>query len=142
VRLAAAARVELRLLSHELDRRLYASEAFIEAVKQFVLAHPRARLRVIVNQPRVAVRNAARLLELATRASSRIELRELNPQHVEDLRGEWLIADRSLLMQRARPDSLTALLATAPAAVSLRAGHFDECWDAAMPSAELRSLAL
>ena len=79
--LVRGARGELLLLSDSLQRNLYGSEEFADAVKSFLLGSERARLCVFVNQPQEAVRNVPRLLELSRRVSSRFEFRERRAQH-------------------------------------------------------------
>jgi hypothetical protein len=134
---------ELLLLSDSLDRKLYGSAEFAEAVKNFVLSSERARLCVLVNQPALAVQNVPRILELQRRASSRIEFREPPEDRREDCRCEWLIADRRALLERRSPDALEAQLwGEAPQRGKLRGDAFDEIWNESEQAQELRSLGL
>lgn len=78
--LAAAERAsrEVLVLSFDFDRTCYGNEAFVEAIKRLALSSERARVRVLINQPRAAMQGAHRFVELGRRLPSRIEFRELN----------------------------------------------------------------
>jgi hypothetical protein len=141
VELAHAARSELLLLSASLDRSLYGSEEFADAVKRFLLDNDRARLQVLVSQP--TARNIPHLLELARRISSRIEFRQPDESQTEPNRSEWLIADRRVLLERREPEALEAQFwAQAPQRGKNRGEEFEQRWNEAEPAQELRSLGI
>jgi hypothetical protein len=143
VQLARTARHELLLRSDTLDRALYGSEEFYNAVKDFLLGSERARLCVLVRQPREAVQNAARLIDLGQRLSSRVEFREPTEEQGEIDPVEWLIADRRALLERRSPDSLEAQFwAEEPQRGKLHGEEFDGLWNEAQPAQELRSLGI
>ncbi|MDB5976469.1 MAG: hypothetical protein JWR07_3229 [Nevskia sp.] len=143
--LVRGARGELLLLSDSLERSLYGGEAFADAVKTFLLGSERARLRVFVNRPQEATQNVPYLLELSQRISSRFEFRE--PSEAQQAgggnRGEWLLADRRVLLERRDPESLEARYwAEEPQRGKLRAEAFEALWNEAQPAQELRSLGI
>ena len=126
VQLVRAARQELLLRSDALDRALYGGEDFYNAVKDFLLSSERARLCVLVRQPQQAVHNAARLIELGQRLSSRVEFREPTAEQGEIDPAEWLIADRRALLERRSPESLEAQFwAEEPQRGKLQGEEFD-----------------
>ena len=139
----AGAQAELLLHSDALDRFYYGGDDFAEAVKRFLLASPRAHLKVLVNQGQQARRSVPHLLELAHRISSRIEFREPPEQQREAFTGEWLIADRRTLLERATPEALDSKFwPQAPRRGKLHSEEFDGRWNEAEPSQELRSLGI
>lgn len=141
--LIAEARREIRLLSHELDVRLYGSEAVYEAVKGFLLSSERARLRVLINQPRLAAQRGHRLVELGRLLSSRVEFRGLSDERQQEHRAEWLIIDERSLLERREPEALVArLFQDQPLAARERGNDFETLWNEASPAQELRSLGL
>jgi hypothetical protein len=141
--LVRGAHLELLLLSDSLDRSLYGSEEFADAVKRFLLDHERARLLVLVGQPQPAARNIPHLLELARRISSRIEFREPELDQGEPNRSEWLIADRRVLLERRGPEALEVQFwAQAPQRGKNRGEEFEQLWNEAQPAQELRSLGI
>jgi len=140
---AEAAQRELLLLCFDFDRGLYGSEGFADAVKRLALSGERARIRVLINQPKAAMRGAHRLVELGRRLPSRIEFRELDEEQQIAQRGDWLIADQRRLVERSAPDALVArALDDAPLAAQARARAFGELWDRSPGCAEFRVLGL
>lgn len=141
--LAQSARRELLLLTYDFDARLYGSEVFVDTVKGFALADEHARLRVLINQPRLAMQGAHRLVELGRRIPSRIEFRELLDERVLEHRGELLIADQRGLLERREPDALYARHSPdSPLLARQRARDFQTLWDESPPAQELRVLGL
>lgn len=141
--MASDARHEILLLSVDLDRALYGSEAFVEAIKQLALSNPRARVRVLVKQPRAAMQAAHRLVELGRRLPSRIEFRELTEERRDGQHADWLIADQCRFIERDRPEALLARLHGDPTPLArLRAAAFHTLWDESPGCAEFRTLGL
>lgn len=136
------ARLQLSLLSFDLDARVYGDEAFVEVVRSFVISHERARLRVLVNDCGRTMRRAHRLVELGRLLSSRIEFREL----AEENRGiveEYLLADERALLHRERRDALDARLQPqAPLAARLKLREFDALWEQSAVAREFSVLGI
>jgi hypothetical protein len=143
VAVAAAARHELIIRSDCLERALYGGEEFYGAVKAFLLGSERARLLVLVRQPKEAALNGARLVELGRRLSSRVEFREPGPEQEEFEPMEWLFADRRTLLERRSPQDLNAQFwASEPRRGKTQAEDFDALWNEAQPAQEMRSLGI
>jgi hypothetical protein len=143
LKVAQSTRLELAVLSFALDPDLYGSEPFVDAVKTFLLGEDRARLRVLLNQPRVVAQSAHRLVELGRRLTSRVEFRELAQEQLNDMRGEWLIADRRRILERRNPETLTAhYWDSAPLLAREKLEKYDSLWNEAVPCGELQRLAL
>lgn len=139
--LVAGAQREVLLLSFDFDRALYGSEAFVEAVKRLALSSDRARIRVLINQPRTAMQGAHRAIELGRRLPSRIEFRELLDERRSTLRADWLIVDGRHLIERSTPDALFARQQVdAPREAQAKAKAFLELWDESPGCAEFRVL--
>jgi len=142
VRVAKAARMDLAIYSDTLDRRIYGDEAFVAAVRSFVLQHRRARLRVIVRQPVLAMRGAHRLVELGRMLSSRIEFRE-PPAERKLPQDEYLLADEKALLLRSAPEEIDAkYLPHAPLDARQQLRTFNALWEESVPAQELRSLGI
>lgn len=140
--LVAPARMEVVILSHGFDAALYGGETFVERIKDFCLAHERARVRVLVNQPALAMRGAHRFIELGRRLPSRIQFRQLD----EEDRGvveELVVADGRGLLHRETPDQLEArFIADAPLDARARLKTFDELWERGVPAREFSELKI
>ncbi|TXI83964.1 MAG: hypothetical protein E6Q40_10160 [Cupriavidus sp.] len=140
--IVASARLDITLFSQGLDRRIYSSEEFIAPLQSFLLSHQRARLRVLVHTPALAMRTGHRLIELGRRLSSRIEFRELLPER-KLMRKEFLIADETSLLIRESDDQLEArYYPHAPLLARDQRREFDTWWQESPPAAEFRDLKL
>ena len=139
----SGARMELALLSQELDRRIYGTEVFGEALRRFVLQHGRTKVRVLVNHTQAAVANSPRLVELGRGLSSFVEFRELLPMRQQTVRDEYLVADGRLLLYRETPNDLEAkYYGAAPHMGRMQLKHFDLLWNESQPAQELRKLGI
>jgi hypothetical protein len=143
VQMTGGAVKDLRLFSEALDGRLWGSSDLADALRAFLLRSDFARLRILVNEAQSAVRNSPRLIELGRRLSSRVELRQPPYERRQNYRGEYLVADRSVLLERREPGALTAKFwVQAPAVIQLQITSFDELWDQSEPPMETRSLGI
>jgi hypothetical protein len=143
VQMVGGARMELALLSQELDRRIYGGEAFGEALRRFVLQHPRTRVRALVSNTQAAVANSPRFVELGRQLSSFIEFRELQAERQQAVREEYLVADGRVLLYRETPQDLEArYYGRSPHIGRLQLKSFDLLWTESDPAQELRKLGI
>jgi hypothetical protein len=141
--MVSAAKMEVALLTQELDRRVYGSGIFTESLRRFVLQHSHTRVRVLVNSTQMAVANSPRLIEFGRSLTSFVEFRELLPNRQQVVREEVLIADGRLLLERESPSDLEAkFYGAAPGTARLKLKAFDLLWDESVPAQELRKLSL
>jgi hypothetical protein len=137
------ARLEILLLSYDLDRALYGSPEFVEAVQRFALSSERARLQVLLSQPHRTASSGHRLVELGRRLPSRIEFRELLPERVQTSQREVLIVDQRAVLVREAPDSLEARCwRAAPMEARRLREPLMRGWDESPPASELRVLGI
>lgn len=141
--LLADTRHELAILTHDLDPALLDVAPVLDAIRRIALSGRRARIRVLVREPRKAATDGHRLIALAQRLPSAIELRM--PQEDRDLdeSSACLLNDRHGYLYRplaARSEGTGSTCAPGPHRQLL--AHFDEVWERALPAAELRALAL
>lgn len=143
LQVAGAARTELALLTYAFDARVYGTEPFVDTVRRFALEHRRARLRVLINQPALAMRRAHRLVELGRLLASRIEFRELLDERKPGVFEELLIADERTLVHRPSAESLEAKhWPNAPLEARSRLRGFNALWEESVPARELANLRL
>jgi hypothetical protein len=105
--LARSARLQLNIISYVFEREIYGHPDFVQAVQGLATHHARARVRILIHSPEWASRSGHRLVELARRLSSFIELREMHEQD-KQLTSEVLIADEKSLLYRESPDVTSA----------------------------------
>ncbi len=138
----ATARHQLALMTVDLDQRLYGSEAFVQQLRGFILQHRRARLRVLVQEPLLAVRNSPRLVEFGRMLSTRIEFRQV-PAARRRLRQEVLIADERAVLYRGAPDQTEAKhYEQAPLVARSHLRAFETQWQEAVVAREFSALGM
>ena len=141
--LAAGARRSIDLLSFQLEQEAYGDPDFINPVKRLLLDSPTARLRVLINQPRLAIGRGHALIELGRHLTSQIEFRELLPERCHDCRGEILIVDQhALLIRREQGDLDSTLWAQAGGLGRQKSEYFETIWAESPPAGDLRSLSI
>jgi len=132
----------LCLYSDDLDPWLYHHSSVQQACARFLLASPRARLRILVRDSSRAVRDGHHLLSLSRRLSSNLHIRKLNPDYPSDELA-YLIADDCGLLLRPEPgQSAGYALYGDQARVRQRQSQFDQAWDTSITDPDLRSFLL
>ncbi|WP_421681521.1 histone acetyltransferase HPA2 [Stutzerimonas urumqiensis] len=142
VALITGTRRHLSLYSHDFDPWLYDTPPFEQACARFLIRHPRNRLHILLQDPSRAIREGHRLLRLARRLTSRIEIRVLRPDATRE-RDAFLIGDDRQLMVRpdaARPQGF--FLQASPARARAHLKRFSQDWEQGVHSQDLRSLSL
>lgn len=143
VEVARGARHGLMLASRELEFDLYDHEPFIDAVKAVALAGRSVCVRLLVDDIRVAVERDHRLIQLAQRLSSKIEVRRPNVEWSGSDRPALLLNDVGGWLKRNDPGRYDAegALADRPRARELQLA-FDRIWEHAEPETRLRLLKI
>jgi len=139
VTLAKLARHDLALMTPALGSGLYDGEAFYNAVSSLLRGNARSRMRLLLTS--TASLRAARLLSLAHRLPSHIEIRRA-PED-SDASTEMLIADeRSYLLRLHAQRNEAELGRESPHRAQQLGTQFNELWEASEPDAESRRLSL
>lgn len=141
-KMVGSAHMEVALLTQELDRRVYATAAFADALRKFVLQHPHTKVRILVNATQNAVVNSPRLVELGRALSTYVEFRELQPQRRQVVRDEMLITDGRQMLYRETPTDLESKYFAAPHEARHKLKDFDQLWDESETAQELRKLGI
>ncbi len=140
--LVRQARREVLLHTYDLDPRIYDNTLFLEAMTHFLLQHPRAQGRVLLQDSSGIIKNGHRLIELGRRLSSRLELRKTSPDYPFDPQ-TFLVVDACGYLHRALASRYEASgdyhdPMRAQALARLHLQH----WEQAQPDGELRRLHL
>lgn len=137
LQMAAQCRRGIDIVSRHLDPAVYDDQAFVTAVKAMVLEHTRSRVRILVLDAAPLVQRGHRLLELAIKLSTFIELRTPAPEHRE-FNEAILVADQLGFMHRPVSDRYTgrASFCDRQTARGLTQ-RFDELWPYAVPDPNL-----
>ena len=92
-RMAAGARQRIFIYDWQLDRSVYDQECLVEAVKQLVIRHANTHVRILLADTEPLRLGGYRMLELARRLPSAIEIRLRAEQFAGDLRSFMLVDD-------------------------------------------------
>lgn len=140
--LAAQARRQIELFTPDLEPALYDQSPFLDALSQLCLGSPRARIRVLAKDFERTIKDGHRLVELARRLSSYMELRKVHTDYQENNESFLLVDDYGLLHRRHAARFDGSFSCKAPLEVRRLRAFFDEVWDRSEPQADLRRLHL
>jgi hypothetical protein len=140
--LATQARRTLLLHTYDLEARIYDRQPFIEAVSALVRRHPGACFDVLIQNVDRVVKDGHRLVELARRLGSSIQIRCCTQQY-RGYCGTFLLADDAGYLYRPLASRYEGLASFNNAAEVARLGkYFREVWEHSDADMELRRLYL
>lgn len=142
-RIAGEARRQLAIYTRDLEPDLFDREAFLEEIKRIARSGREARVRILVQEPGLAATHGHRLVHLAQRLSTAIEIR--TPVTVEDRQyaSAFVVNDGGGLLMRPIGSRWEgeARFAAIGGARQLR-DLFEQVWQRSEPAPELRRLAI
>ncbi len=131
----------LNLVSYRLNPALFNDPGLTESLRQKILQRRRMLVRVLIREPRQAVRNAPRFLALARRLGSNFELRAASQD--DHLIGSRIICDRHLMIDRPSFERWDGHLISAdPIQIRDCLEEFNRVWDNSTETPELRETRL
>ncbi len=141
--LAAAARHKLWIYTRDLDRLLYDREVFLDAVRRVALSGRGAEVRILIHDPKDAVRDGHRLLHLAARLPTYIHLRSPVAEEDRQYPSAFLLNDSGGFFLRPigsrwEGDGRTA----SPGQQAGLLNYFNQVWERSEPDPELRQLSV
>jgi predicted GNAT family N-acyltransferase len=140
--MAAQTRRELCLLSHNLEKDIFDQTAFLRSVKELAVRSRFSRIRILLQDHRKAVKQGRRLIELARRLSSSIEI-HIPAEDWLELPENFLLADRHGYVHRELSSEFAASADYhAPLVVERLLARFETIWETSQPDTELRRLYL
>jgi hypothetical protein len=137
------ARLQVLLFSQELDPLVYDHPPFLQALQRLALQHaPRARIRILLLDNQRMIKHGHRLLELARRLTSTLELRRPIAEYRER-QDEFLLVDQSAYLHREQGAAAQAVASYRdPLKARNLQGAFHEIWEHSEPDPEIRRLYL
>lgn len=75
--------LKLAIISHQLDPFVYDQTEFVEAIRQLALKGRYVDIRILTYEPTLIVRRGHKLVELAGKLSSYIEIRKPSSQYIK-----------------------------------------------------------
>jgi len=140
VALAAGARRSLHIHSRHLDPDIYDNQPFLDALTRLVTSHPSAFVRILVRDAGPAINDGNRLIQLAQRLSSSIEIREPGLQH-RGYNAAFLVADARGVIYRELSDRYESQADEDNRARARQLIHYhDQAWAFSVSNPSLRAL--
>ena len=134
---------EIAIYTRDLDPALFDVPPILEAIKRIALSGRRARVRILVQEPRRPLADGHRLIALAQRLPSLIELRTPLDEQDRLYASAFLINDRRGYLFRTLASRNEGEGSTyAPGRHAQLREYFDQVWERSAPSEELRHLAI
>ena len=139
---AAVAKRELALFSHDLEPLLYGEEDFLKVVQALATRSRMSRIRIVCKDPGASIRASHRLIAMAQRFSSYVEVRRASKDH-EQLTETFLVADEEAVLYRPVATAYEGYAGThAPTEARKFLRQFTDIWDKAEPDPEFRRLGI
>ena len=140
--LAEQAKRSLHIFSWNLDRRVFDNQALIDAMTRLALASPRTRIEILLQDPQPAVRSGHRLVNLAQRLSSSIEIRR-PAEEFKELNHCFVVADETGILvqeQASRYEAVANFSARKEAGDLMKT--FRTIWQRSAPETEFTRFSL
>ena len=142
VEVARIAKRELALFSRDLEPSLYDREDFIGVVQALATRSRMSRIRIVAIDPGPSVRAGHRLVGLAQRFSSYIEVRRAARDHAE-MAETFLVADEAGVLYRPISTRFEGYAGThLPMEARQHLKAFESIWNMAEPDSEFRRLGI
>lgn len=130
----------IRIISRHLDPKLFDNEEFVETVKRLVLSRSVSRVEIIVMDSGPLMRRGHRLVTLAQRLSSYIEIRKPSRQH-RTFNAAYFVVDNCAYVDRIFADRYDGTACfNNPRTAQAMLSTFDELWQNGEPDPNLRRL--
>ena len=140
--LFSKARREVVIMSRNLDPQIFNNPETGEALRRFLLSSSRARLRVLIKEPESVARRGHRIVDLAQRLPSFVEIK-VPANEFSNQNTAFVVVDGTGVVLRSLADRFEASVSFADklqARELLR--QFDEMWQSAVSAPSLRRISL
>lgn len=140
--LIESTRRSVDILSRTLDPPLYSTDDCSDRLFALIKRNRHCRIRILVADIDPLRRQGHRLLALAQRVPSFVEVRQQAPRHRMERR-EWLISDAQAVLYREQADRDDAIISHHDPRWALAlTNEFQAMWDVAEQHPDLRRLSL
>ncbi len=142
LQLVRQCRYRIEIYTPNLEAELYSRSDFVEAIKQLALASPRSRIRILLRDNRRAQQEGHLLIPLATRLTSRIEIRTPPDDQALPLESLLLANATGYCLRKAGKHHLYEFDFNDPTGGRRQLEAFDELWENSSPDSQLRRLQI
>ena len=140
--MAEQATRQLDIFTYDLDTRVYDRKPFLKALKALALSTGNARIRILLQNNERVQKEGHRLVDLARKLPSRIEIRRHNPEFIDH--GEnFMVVDATGYVRRRQHNQYEgeADFNDRRKAESYR-DLFSAIWECSEPDSELRIIGI
>lgn len=140
IRMMQRCRHSIEIISRQLDSQIYDTQEFIDGIRRIVLDNHFARIRIIVLDPRIIIKQNHRLVNLAMDLSTYIEIRKPGLEH-SGFNEALFLADSCGYIHRRKSDRYEGNVNfNDPRTCRYQQDHFNEMWNKAQTDMNLRKL--
>ncbi len=140
VELVSQAAKTIDIFTRDMASRIYDNADFIAAIRNLVVRNDKSKVRVLVIDPDKTIKSGHRLVELARRLSSSIEIRHVHVDYRADSQS-YLIADGRGVLHRKLASRYEAIINfNTPLFGRELLGHFNEVWEHSQPVLDFKRL--
>ncbi len=140
--LVKQAKQKLAIISQELDPHVYDQPDFLEALRKLAIRNRNVEIRIIVFEPELIVRRGHKLIDLATKITSYIEMRKVSEKY-KTFNESLLVADRVGYLYRESTERYKGKVNFNSRRESKHLlDVFNEMWETAKPDANLRRVLI
>ena len=130
----------IEIISRSLDPKIYDTVKFLDFVKKMILDNRRAKVRLLVFEPKTIVQKGHRLMNLAMTLSSFIEFR-IPGEDFKDFNESLFLADTTGYIHRPNEDRFEGTLNFYDKLTSKHLlEKFEQIWEKSSPDPNLRKL--
>ena len=139
-RMVKQCRNSVEIISRELDSQIYDTQEFIDSIRRLVLDNYHAKVRIIVLEPRVIIKQNHMLVNLAMDLSSFIDIRKPGAEYAS-FNEAVFIADGCGYIHRLKSDRYEATVNfNDRRGTRYMLDHFNEMWSKSQTDMNLRKL--
>jgi len=140
--LLAQTKRDLYILTPDFEPERYNQPEFADALSSFVRRSRYTDARILVGDPRIAVRWGHQVVTLAKRLTSHLRIRQLNEEDY-DPEEAWMVADGIGLLRRDGTEGMKGSLSAKAIPHARRASdRFTELWERAEEVPDFRNLTI
>ena len=138
--LVSQASKTIDIFTRDMASRIYDNSEFIGALRDLVVRNDKTRVRILVIDPDKSIKHGHRIIELARRLTSSIEIRHVHVDYRADSQS-YLIADGRGLLHRKLATRYEAIVNfNNPLLGRELLNHFNEVWQHSQPVLDFKRL--
>jgi hypothetical protein len=128
-RLVSQAGRSLDIFSRDLEPRIYDNMEFADAVRSLAVKTRDMHVRILVIDPDFIIKHGHRLIELARRLTSHMEIRKVHEDYCNNPEAFLVVDNRGLLHRKLASRYEAIVNFNNPMAATERHNQFSEMWD-------------